>query len=254
MDVEDKTAIITGGGTGVGRATGMALGKRGCNVVVNYSRSKDEAEATAADIRALGVRAVPTRGDVSRDTDCRALVEVAQKEFGQLDVLVQSAGTTRRIPAESLDDVKDEDWTNIFAVNLKGAFQMARAAKPLMDADGGGAIVNISSTSSLNALGTSIPYAASKAALNNLTMALARVLAPSIRVNAVAPGFITGRWLEGALGAAYETYKSHTESVTPLLRVCDPEDVADAVLSLVTGSALITGQVVVVDGGRLLGR
>lgn len=254
MNVDGKAAVITGGGTGVGRATALSLGRLGCSVLVNYSRSKDEAEQTAAEIRSLGVRSEAVQGDVARDADCRKVVEAADKAFGRLDVLVQSAGTTRFIQHADLEAVDDEAWDAIFGVNLKGPFQMARAARKLMDRSGGGAIVNVSSVAGIAAVGSSIPYCTSKAALNNLTVALARVLAPSIRVNAVAPGFITGRWLESGLGQAYDYIKQSTEQKAALGKVCDPEDVAQAILGLITGGDLVTGQVLVVDGGMLVGR
>jgi 3-oxoacyl-[acyl-carrier protein] reductase len=252
MDLAGKAAVVTGGGTGVGRATALALARRGCAVAVNYCRSKDEAERTAADVAALGVRGIAVQADVARDADCRRLMETAATELGRLDVLVQSAGTTRFIPHGDLDRVTDDDWDAIFAVNLRGPFQCARAARAPMLASGGGAIVNVSSIAGIAGIGSSIPYCASKAALNSLTLTLARALAPKIRVNAVAPGFITGRWLEQGLGGAYEATKSAMERRAPLARVCAPEDVSDAILGLVAGSELVTGQVLVVDGGLLI--
>ncbi|MBW2313479.1 MAG: SDR family NAD(P)-dependent oxidoreductase [Deltaproteobacteria bacterium] len=253
MNVEGKAALITGGGTGVGRATALTLAELGCNVAVNYSRSKDEAEATAAEVEKKGVRCIPIQADVAKDADCRRLVETTVSEFARLDVLVQSAGVTSFIPHPNLDDVKDEDWEKIFAVNVRGKFQCARAAKAPMDAAGAGHIVNVSSVAGIAGVGSSIPYCASKAAANNLTITLARALAPKIQVNAVAPGFITGRWLREGLGdAAYEAVKGAMEAKAPLGKVCDPEDVAAAITSLITGSALVTGQVLPVEGGMLI--
>jgi len=253
MNVEGKVALVTGGGTGVGRATALALAERGCHVAVNYSRSKAEAETTATDVERAGVRGIPIRADVAHDADCRRLVEVTVAELGRLDVLVQSAGTTSFIPHANLEDVTDEDWEKIFAVNVKGKYQCARAAKGPMEAAGAGSIVNVSSVAGIAGVGSSIPYCASKAAANNLTITLARVLAPKIQVNAVAPGFITGRWLREGLGeAAYRAVKAAMEARAPLGKVCDPEDVADAIVSLVTGSALVTGQVLPVEGGMLI--
>lgn len=253
MELSGRGAIVTGGGTGVGRATALALAERGCGVIVNYSRSVEEAEQTAAEVAAKGVRSAAVRADVADDADCRALVEAALGELGRVDVLVQSAGTTSFIPHQELDRVTPEDWDRIFAVNLRGAFQCARAVKPAMEQSGEGEIVNISSVAGIHATGSSIPYCASKAALNNLTLALARVLAPRIRVNAVAPGFITGRWLERGLGAAYAPIKQAMEQKAVLGRVCEPEDVAAAVLSLIAGSDLVTGQLLPCEGGMLLG-
>jgi len=253
MNVEGKAALVTGGGTGVGRATALALARLGCSVTVNYRRSQDEAERTAADARALGVRAVAVQADVARDADCRRLVETTVRELGRLDVLVQSAGVTSFIPHANLDGVKDEDWERILGVNVRGVFQCARAARAPMEAAGAGAIVNVSSVAGIAGVGSSIPYCASKAAVNSLTITLARSLAPRIRVNAVAPGFVTGRWLAEGLGeAGYQAVKKAMEAKAPLGRVCEPEDVADAIVSLVTGSALITGQVVPVEGGMLI--
>jgi len=252
MDVRGKAAVVTGSATGVGRETALALARLGCDVAINYSRSESEAEQTSADVRALGVRSIAVKADVSVDADCRALIDAAVRAFGRLDVLVNNAGTTSFINHGDLEAVGDEDWQRIMAVNVQGPFQCARAARSALDADGGGCIINVSSVAGLRAMGSSIPYCASKAALNNLTIALARTLAPKIRVNAVAPGFITGRWLQQGLGANYNTAKKWQESRAPLQRVCDPKDVADAILSLITGSDLVTGQVLPVEGGVLI--
>ena len=253
MELQGRGAVVTGGGTGVGRATALALAERGCSVAVNYSRSKTEAEATADEVRKRGVSALAVQADVSDDAACRGLIGAAVSEFGRLDLLVNSAGTTRIIPHEKLDDVGDEAWNHILAVNLKGPFQCARAARGAIEAAGGGEIVNVSSVAGIAGVGSSIPYCASKAGLNIMTVALARALAPRIRVNAVAPGFITGRWWLDAVGEkAYEAVKHGAEAATPLKAVCEPEDVADAIVSLVTGSALVTGQVLPVEGGMLI--
>jgi 3-oxoacyl-[acyl-carrier protein] reductase len=253
MELEGRAAIVTGGGTGVGRATALALAERGCAVAVNYSRSRGAAEETAALARARGVRACALLADVADDGACRALVECAVRELGRLDVLVQSAGTTRVIPPERLDDVGDADWERILGVNLRGPFQCARAARGPLEAAGGGSIVNVSSVAGIVGVGSSIPYCASKAALNLLTVVLARVLAPRIRVNAVAPGFVTGRWWQEAVPAPlYQAIRDGAARRSPLQAVCEPEDVAAAVLSLLTGSDLVTGQVLVVDGGMTI--
>jgi 3-oxoacyl-[acyl-carrier protein] reductase len=148
--------------------------------------------------------------------------------------------------------VTDADWDRILSVNVKGPFQCARAAKEPMLASGGGAIINVASVAGIAAVGSSIPYAASKAALINMTISLARVLAPKIRVNAVAPGFITGRWLEKGLGPAYDMVKKSVEQRSALQRVCDPDDVAAVVMNLIASSDLVTGQTIVCDGGMLI--
>jgi 3-oxoacyl-[acyl-carrier protein] reductase len=254
MNAEGKAAIVTGSGTGVGRATALELAQRGCSVLINYSRSQEEAERTAADIEQRGGRAVVFRADVADDAQCRAMVQAAVDAFGRVDILVNNAGTTRFIPQDDLEALSDDVWQEILNVNLLGTFHCSRAVREPMMAAGGGEIVNVSSVAAFLGKGSSIPYVASKAAINSLTIALARTLAPQIRVNAVAPGFITGRWLEQGFGAAYEKIKRSFERGLPLGQVCQPEDVADAVVSLICGSDLVTGQVLVVDGGMLIAK
>jgi 3-oxoacyl-[acyl-carrier protein] reductase len=249
MKLEGKAAIVTGAGTGVGRATARMLALQGCSVLVNYSRSKDAAEQVSGELRALGVKSIAHRADVANDADCRTMVATAVSMFGRLDVLVNNAGTTRFINHADLDAVTGDDWDTILGVNLRGPFQCARAARSALEAHGQGNIVNVSSTAGLRAVGSSIPYCASKGALNTLTLALARTLAPKIRVNAVAPGFIAGDWLQQGLGDAYEKMKKFSESRAVLGRVCEPDDVAAAILSFITGSQLVTGQILPVEGG-----
>jgi 3-oxoacyl-[acyl-carrier protein] reductase len=253
MELEGRAAIVTGAGTGVGRATALSLASRGCAVLLNYSRSRDGAEAAAAEAEAHGVKALAHRCDVADDSACRAMVAAARAAFGRVDVLVNNAGTTVFIPHDNLEDVTDEHWDQLFAVNLRGPFQTTRAARELLASEGG-EVVNVSSVAGLVATGSSIPYCASKAALNNLTLALARVLAAqNVRVNAVAPGFIDGDWLREGLGPAYEPIKQAMLSKSALGKVCVAQDVADAIVSLVTGSDLVTGTVLPVEGGMLLG-
>ncbi len=251
MELRGKAAIVTGGGTGVGRATCLALARAGCSVLVNYSRSRDAAERTAAEAAALGVQSLAFPADVAEDAACRALVDAAVRRFGRLDVLVNNAGTTVFIPPPELERVSEADWERLLAVNLRGPFQCARAARAPLEASGDGAIVNVSSVAGIAGLGSSIPYCASKAGLNVLTVILARVLGPKVRVNAVAPGFIEGEWLREGLGPAYEPLKRAIEQRNPLQKVCTPEDVAAAILGLLAAD-LVTGQVLPVDGGMLI--
>jgi len=253
MELSDKAAIVTGAGTGVGRATALQLAERGCSVLVNYSRSKEAAEAVAAEAAEHGVKALAFRADVADDEDCRAMAAEARREFGRLDILVNNAGTTQVIRHGDLEAVSEELWERILKVNLVGPFQCTRAARDLLRADGGGEVVMTSSIAGLVGTGTSIPYCASKAALNNLTVTLARALGPEIRVNAVAPGFIDGEWLREGLGDAFEPIKQAAMAKSPLGRVCTPGAVAEAIVALITGPDLVTGHVLPVEGGMLIG-
>jgi 3-oxoacyl-[acyl-carrier protein] reductase len=247
-----KTAIITGGGTGVGRATALQLASLGYAIAVVYSRSQDEANQTVLDITNTGGFAIAIKADVGNDAEVLAMVAEVKRIFGRIDVLVNGAGTTEFIPFDDLDAVTDDTWDQLFRVNVVGAFHCARAVRTAMVESGGGIIINVSSVAAQIAQGSSIPYACSKAALDNLTVSLARTLAPGIRVNAVAPGFITGRWLENGLGANYEQAKAAFEASLPLQRVCDPADVAECIVSLITGSKLVTGQTLLVDSGMMI--
>ena len=252
MRIEGKAALITGGGTGVGRATALQLARGGCSVVVNYSRSAEDAEKTAAEVSALGVKAIAYQADVSDDAGVRAMVDTAVAELGRLDILVNNAGATAFVPHADLEKVSEADWDRILAVNVKGTFFCTRAATPALKASGNGEVINVSSVAGVAATGSSIPYCASKAAINNMTISLARVLAPEVRVNAVAPGAIQGRWLKGGMGDAYDTIMQGIAARVPLGATCTPDDVADAILGLITGSDLVTGQVLVCDGGMLI--
>lgn len=252
MQLASKNAIVTGSAVGVGRATALELAKRGANVVVNYSRSEQEAKEAVAEIQKLGAKALLVRADVSRDDEVRSMVQRTLDAFGGVHVLVNNAATTAFVNFADLDGLTEEHWDRILAVNLKGPFFCARAVAGPMKAAGEGAIVNIASVAGIRAIGSSIAYAASKAGLINLTIALARVLAPEVRVNCVAPGFIDTRWLRQGLGEFYDVAKQRTAEQTPLGRVASPEDVAQVVMSLIESAEFVTGQTITVDGGSLI--
>lgn len=237
----------------MGKATAVRLAASGYGVVINYSRSESEASAVVAEIHAAGGQAVCLRADVAVDEDCRALVAAAETHFGRLDVLVNSAGTTEFIPFADLESITGDIWDRLFRVNVVGAFQCARAAAQVIRRTASdGVIINVSSVAAQLAQGSSIPYCASKAALDNLTISLARTLAPHIRVNAVAPGFIAGRWTRQGLGEKYPAVLAAWEQSLPLKTVCQPDDVAQAIVGLITGSPLITGQTLTIDGGMTI--
>ena len=243
----NKVALITGGGTGVGRAAALLLTARGYHVAINYSRSREEAESCAATARERGVKAVAIACDVSDDAQVRAMIETCRAEFGRLDVLVNNAGTTHFVPHTDLEQMTEEKWDEILAVNLKGPFFVCRAAIPLMKAGGGGAIVNVASVAGLGGSGSSIAYAASKGGLITLTKSLAKAFAPEIRVNAVCPGVILSRWLDG-----HEEMVESAIKITPLQRASTTDDIADVITFLACDAGMMTGQAVVVDGGRTM--
>lgn len=252
MDLSGKTAIVTGSAVGVGRATALDLARRGANIVINYSRSEDDAKEAVRQVEALGAKALLVRADVSVDAEVRSMVQQTVDTFGSVDVLVNNAAMTHFVNFADLEGMKEEYWDRILAVNLKGAFFCCRAVAESMRKTGQGAIVNVASIAGIRAIGSSIAYAASKAGLINMTVALARVLAPEVRVNAVAPGFIDTRWLREGLAAVYEPAKAQTAERTPLKRVASPEDVSQIILSLIEGADFVTGQCVVVDGGNAI--
>ena len=243
MSIEGRAAIITGGGTGVGRATALGLARLGVSVAVNYSRSADEAAATARDCEAEGVEAVALQADVASNASVVAMVEQAAAALGRVDYLVNSAGTTVFVDHPDLDALTEAAWQRVMGVNLVGAFYATRACAPHMRTAGAGAVVNVSSVAGITGAGSSIPYAASKGALNTMTRSLARALAPEVRVNAVAPGIIDTRWVDDRrefLDAAVEK--------TPLRRAAVAEDIAESVIHLLQ-STFTTGEVLVIDGG-----
>jgi 3-oxoacyl-[acyl-carrier protein] reductase len=241
-----KVAIVTGGGTGIGRACALSFAARGARVAVNYSRSRDESEATAAECRAAGGDGAAIQADMSSREAVERLVQQTVDRWGRIDLLVNSAGTTRFAPYDDLDALTEEVWDSILGVNLKGVFFACRAVAPHMRRAGGGSIVNVGSISAIRPVGSSIPYMASKAAVHSMTQSLAIALAPAIRVNCVAPGFIQTRWHAGA-----QMDPEAARQRTPVGRNGSPEDVAEAVLFLST-SSFVTGEIVVVDGGRFL--
>ncbi|MGH9341161.1 MAG: SDR family NAD(P)-dependent oxidoreductase [Acidobacteriota bacterium] len=252
MNIQGKVAVVTGSSRGIGRATVEALAGAGCSVVVNYTHSQGEAEEVAGQIRSRGGAAICVQASVVDDQDCRRLMAAAVEEFGRLDVLVNNAATTEFIPHRELDRVQEDLWDRVFRVNVRGAFQCARAALPHIEQAGEGEIVNVSSIAGITGEGSSIPYAASKAALITLTRSLARVFAPGIRVNCVAPGFVPTQWTQSGLGERFEEVLKANERKAVLQQACRPEDIAAAILSLITGSDMVTGQTLVCDGGMLV--
>ena len=244
-----KSALVTGSATGIGRACALRFAKLGYDVVVNYSRSEADARETLQLVEAAGVRGLIVQCDVGNDVAVRAMVGRIEAEFGRLDVLVNNAARTHFVNHSHLEELTEEMWDQILQTNLKGPYFCTRAAAPLLRKSGAGAVVNVSSIAGLSGEGSSIAYAASKGGLNTMTRSLARALAPQIRVNAVCPGPVDSRWLKAVMTEA--DLAARTASY-PLQRPAQPDDIADAVIFLATGTTLTTGQCLVVDGGKIM--
>lgn len=246
MDLANKVVLVTGGGTGIGRAASLALAKRGAIVAVNYSRSKADAEETVRIIQDEGGCALAIPADVSRDKEVREMADAVVQRFGTIDLLVNNASTTQHIPLDDLEAATDEVWDQLYAVNVKGMFYCARAVAPFMKQNQRGAIVNLGSIAGQTGLGSSLPYAVSKAAVHALTKSLARALAPHIRVNCVVPGAVRTRWWAGK--------EEQMELLAPRLllqSLATPEDIAQLICAALEQEAM-TGQVITADSGQTL--
>ncbi|HET7502458.1 MAG TPA: SDR family oxidoreductase [Kofleriaceae bacterium] len=240
-----RVAIITGASSGIGAATARELARRGWSVVINYARS----EAGARDVAASCPDAIVVQSDVSEDADCRKLAQAALDRWGQIDALVNNAGTTKFVDHANLDGLTADDFLRIYRTNVVGPFQMIRACAPALKASRG-AVVNVSSVAAHIGVGSSVAYAASKAALNTMTYSLARSLAPEVRVNAVCPGYVDTPWHASALGAerARQVAAGYA-SLVPLKDHARPEDIADTIVWLIEGARQVTGEAIFVDGG-----
>ena len=240
-----KIAIVTGSASGIGAATAQLLSARGWGVVVNFSKSKEQAEKVAAKCK----DAIAMQADVGEDAQCRKLAQAALDKWGRIDALVNNAGTTKFVKHADLDGLSADDFLRIYRLNVVGPFQMARACAPALKS-AKGAVVNVSSVAALLGTGSSIAYAASKAALNSLTMSLARVLGPDVRVNAVCPGYVDTPWQTNALGVERAGQAAaHYSTLVPLKDYARPADIADAIAWLVEGARQTTGETIFVDGG-----
>ena len=258
MSKDGLCAIVTGSASGLGAATAGLLAEDGARIVVNYSHSKAEAEATADLCRKRGAEVVVVQGDVSRDEDCRKIVAAATP-WGRLDVLVNNAGTTKHVPHDKLDELSAEDFQRIYAVNTIGPYQMIRAARSLLEASSKatgrpGAVVNVSSVAGIAGNGSSIAYAASKGALNTMTLSLARALAPLIRVNTVCPGYIDTPWFTKGRGEpGAKQVRDMVVARVPLKVASTAEDIARVVCFLASpASSNMTGELVRMDAGMHL--
>jgi 3-oxoacyl-[acyl-carrier protein] reductase len=243
-----KVALVTGAATGIGRAAAVALAEAGFDVVINFSRSERAARTTAEQAQSKGAKTLLFKCDVSDDPCVRKMLEATKLEFGRLDALVNNAGTTTDVKAKDFEAITAEDWDRVFAVNVRGMFQVTRAAVPLLK-EARGSVVNTASIVGLRPGPQPLPYAASKAAVVSLTKLLALNLAPEIRVNAVAPGWMEGDWMVRMLKDKYDDLMERRAKHTPLRRVATPEDVAEVMVNLILSNRFVTGEIIVIDGG-----
>ena len=255
-DFKDFVVVVTGASTGLGRAIAVETAARGARtVVVNYARSSAEAEETGRQVEAHGAQAVLVQGDVASDEDCRRIAAAAEP-FGRIDALFNNAGTTTFAAHGDMEKVSADDFLRLYAVNVVGAFQMIRAARALLEAaPQPGAVVNTASIAGVTGIGSSVPYAASKGALNTMTLSLARALAPRVRVNAVCPGFIDTPWFGKGIGEeGAARVRANAAASTPLKAASQPEDIAAAAVFLASPhSRHVTGETLLVDAGSHLG-
>jgi 3-oxoacyl-[acyl-carrier protein] reductase len=254
MSLAGSVCIVTGSATGAGAACAIQLARKGARVVVNYSRSERDAQETLKACQDAGAEAILVKADVARDADCRALAQAAIDRWGRIDALINNAGITKFAAPKDLDALSAEDFQHIYAVNVIGPYQMIRACVPAMNKQGKGSIVNVSSISGVLGVGSSTAYVASKGALNVMGLALARALAPNIRLNTVCPGMIETRWHKDRFDAeGYAKFKAEYEKTVPLAKAATPDDVAEVCIWLLEGGVVVTGECIFVDGGLHLG-
>jgi len=247
--LHDKRALVTAGAQGIGLAISRQLLAAGCHVFVHYRSSADAAREVAAEAGQAGAKVLLLPCDVADDDAVRAMLREVDDKFGGLDVLINNAGTTVATPPKDMDAVTGEEWDRVFAVNVRGLFLVTRAAVPLLKRGEKPCIVNTASIVGLRPGPQPLAYAASKAAVVALTKTLAGALGPEIRVNAVAPGWMEGEWMERMLGENYDRLMERRAKATPLQRCVTADDVAETMLSLIAGNRFVTGEIVVVDGG-----
>jgi 3-oxoacyl-[acyl-carrier protein] reductase len=244
-----RVALVTGAARGIGRSSALELARHGYDVVVNYSRSREAAQSVADELTGLGVRSLLAAADVADESAVVAMLATIKREFGRLDALVNNAGTTIPTPPSDLAGLDMAAWDRVLAVNVRGMFQVTRACVPMLNESDSAAIVNLCSIAGVRPGAQPFPYAASKAAVANLTRTLAGALGPKIRVNAVAPGWMSGEWMEHALKDNYQRLMERRASQTPLRRCVTPDEVAVTIVNLITSNPMVNGEIVVIDGG-----
>ncbi len=257
MNLRDSVIIVTGSATGLGAAVVKQAAAKGARVVINYTKSEKEAHETEAVCDYLGVESLLCKADVSVDEDCRRMASEAMEKWGRIDGLVNNAARSVFADNNDLETLTGQQFLDIYSVNVVGTYQMTRAAAPHIkaQAQGQGSIVNVSSISAITGAGSSIAYVASKGAPNTMTTALARALAPEIRVNAVLPGAFPSRWWAEGLGEeGAKTLFDRFADQVPLKSAADPESIARTVVWLLEDAGYITGEMIKIDSGmHLLG-
>ena len=244
-----KRALVTGGATGIGRAAVLRLARSGFDVAVNYHSSAAAAKVVAAEAEEAGAKIVLVPADVSDDDEVKAMLAKVDEAFGGLEALINNAGATIMTPPKEMDAISVAEWDRVFAVNVRGLFLVTRATVPLLKKGIEPAIVNTASIVGLRPGPQPLPYAASKAAIVSLTKQFAGVLGPQIRVNAVAPGWMEGDWMNRMLGENYGRLMERRGKATPLQRCVSADDVAETMLSLIVGNRFVNGEIIVIDGG-----
>jgi 3-oxoacyl-[acyl-carrier protein] reductase len=250
MSIQRKVALVTGAASGIGRAIAIALAKSGYDLAINYSRSEAEVRATEGLAREAGAKVVVLRADVSDESQVEGMLRSFEDAYGgRLDLLVNNAGTTIDTPPAQFDTVTADQFDRVFAVNVRGTFLVTKHATRLLRAMDQADVINTASIVGLRPGPQPLPYSASKAAIISMTRTLAGALGPNVRVNAIAPGWMEGDWMERALGDKYETLMDRRAKATPLKRCATAEDVADTVAAIATSMRFVNGQVIVIDGG-----
>lgn len=246
MDVHNKVIIVTGGGTGIGKAVCKKLAEKGGKIVLNYYHSEQEAKNTAKELNRIGAEVLLVQADVSKDHEVREMMQKAFSHFGNIHFLVNNASITKQIELSNLEAVTDDIWKDLIDVNVKGMFYCARAVAPIIKQNKIGSIINIGSIAGITGSGSSLPYAVSKAAVHGLTKSLAHALAPEIRVNCVAPAAVSTRWWAGE-----EEKMNRLSGHLPLRRISTPEDIADLICAILTQDSM-TGQIISPNNGMVI--
>ncbi|MEN5110092.1 SDR family NAD(P)-dependent oxidoreductase [Pseudomonas sp. TWI672] len=249
MSTAQKVALVTGSASGIGATVAVALANAGYDVIINYSRSEASARATVEACEAAGAQTMLLQCDVSDETSVKAMVAAISERYSHLDVVCSNAGVSIDTPPKNFDLIDVEDWDRVFAVNVRGLFLIAKHTKALLFEAPHPCMVNTASIVGMRPGAQPLPYSASKAAVISMTQTLANAMGPKVRVNAIAPGWMEGAWMEWMLGDNYDKLMTRRARATPLQRCVTMPDVAEVVLTLIEHMHFVTGETIVIDGG-----